>query len=208
MEWSYIKPVTVAWEEYPRGSIKSGPIARINAANSLGTPKADELLKEFRERYGKSLHPLFYHHARVIETVHMYELLKDLMETPDLYEGEYLAEPDGMNSERGVGALEAPRGVLFHDVRAIEKDGSVRVSKFNIITPTALNAAAIEADLKAFLVGRKLKDMGDRGLYEAVSSVVRSYDPCMACATHSVNRIGGFKIVITRNGKELRTLSL
>ncbi|ALU12310.1 hypothetical protein EYM_02305 [Ignicoccus islandicus DSM 13165] len=180
----------------------------MNATGKLGTHKADELLELFREEYDRPLRPLFYHHARVIETVHMFELLKELMDNPELYEGEYLAEPDGMRLERGVGGLEAPRGVLFHDVRAVEDNGTVRVAKFNIITPTALNAAAMEADLRAYLIGKNVKALGDQGLYAAVSSIIRSYDPCMACATHSVNRIGGFKIAIVKNGKEVKTISL
>ncbi|UXD22321.1 hypothetical protein IPA_03495 [Ignicoccus pacificus DSM 13166] len=205
-DWTYIKPVTVVDEEYPEGAIRVGPISRINIIDSFGTPWADELLENFRQKFGRyAWDPLLYHEARVIESVHMFEMLKELIEMPEMWEGEYLIDTNGMKNERGVGLTEAPRGILIHDVTATEKDGEVVVKKFNIITPTAVNAAAIENDLKKFLLGKNLKDV-EQDLYRMVSSVVRSYDPCMACATHSVSKGPSMVIRIREKGKEVRVI--
>ena len=207
--WSYIKPVTVAWKEYPEGSIRSGPVSRVNMTSGYETPVAQALLQEFRERYGRfNWHPLLAHEARIIEIAHTLELIKGILESPELFEGDYLVDVDSMKNERGVGAIEAPRGVLFHDVRAKQDNSIVKVAKFNIITPTALNAAAMEADLRAYLVGKDVKEMGDYGLYSAVTNVIRSYDPCMACATHSVNKLGGFLIEIRNRGKVIKRIKV
>jgi len=205
-EWTYIKPVTVKGKGYPEGGIRVGPIARVNITNKLGTPWADELLEEFRKKYGRyAWNPLLYHHARVIESVHMFEMLENLLELPELREGPYLMDTEAMKNERGVGLTEAPRGTLIHDVYAKEENGEVKVSKFNIITPTAINATAMENDLRKVLVGKSLKDVKER-LYAMVSSVIRSYDPCMACATHSVSKGPSLAVKIVENGKVVKVI--
>jgi coenzyme F420-reducing hydrogenase alpha subunit len=205
-EWTYIKPVTIKEEEYPEGAIRSGPIARINITDKLGTPWADELLEAFRSKFGRyAWDPLLYHEARVIESVHMFELLKDLLESPELMEGPYLVDTNDMKNERGVGLTEAPRGILIHDVVAYQPDDEVKVKKFNIITPTALNAAAIENDLRVSLVGKNVNEI-EKELYAMVSSVVRSYDPCMACATHSVSKGPALAVKIVERGKVVKVI--
>ncbi len=199
-DWTYIKPVTVAWEQYPRGSVKSGAIARINIADKMGTERADEMLDEFRKKYGRWVwDPLLYHEARLIETVHTYEHLAELLEDPDLYEGEYIVEVGEPKGE-GVGIVEAPRGLLIHHVWP----NGDKIGLFNVITPTALNAAAMEADLRQNLSGKEIKD--DMWLYHQVASIIRSYDPCMSCATHSVSTSSAFTLVIREGGKVLRKI--
>ncbi len=201
-DWTYIKPVTVTWKDYPEGSIKSGPIARINITDKMGTPMADALLEEFREKHGRYVwDPLLYHEARIIESVHTFELIKELLEEPSLLEGDYIVDTSDMVNERGVGLIEAPRGILIHDVKAVQND-EVRIKKLNIITPTAINAAAIEADLRVSFNGKSLKEMDEKELYNMVSSVVRAYDPCMACATHAINK-GPSLMLIIRKGNEV-----
>ena len=205
-DWTYIKPVTVKGEGYPKGAIRVGPIARVNITDNLGTPWADELLEDFRKKHGRyAWHPLLYHEARVIESVHMFELLEDLLKMPELREGPYLIDGEEMKNERGVGLTEAPRGVLIHDVQAKEEEGEIRVNRFNIITPTAINATAMENDLRKLLVGKSLSDV-ENELYSMVSSVIRSYDPCMACATHSVSKGPSLKIKIVEKGKVIKVI--
>jgi coenzyme F420-reducing hydrogenase alpha subunit len=79
----------------------------------------------------------------------------------------------------GVGATEAPRGLLYHRYR-IDADGTILEAK--IVPPTSQNQLAIENDLRA-VVGRyaELPDEELRGLCE---QAIRNYDPCISCATH------------------------
>lgn len=80
----------------------------------------------------------------------------------------------------GVGATEAPRGLLWHRYRTDER-GIVR--EVRIIPPTSQNQARIEEDLR-----RSLKAFGlartDDELRRHGEQVIRNYDPCISCSTH------------------------
>jgi len=79
----------------------------------------------------------------------------------------------------GHGVSEAPRGLLYH---RYEIDSAGLVSAATIIPPTSQNQAAIEADL-ARLVSDNLA-LDDAALTALCERVIRSYDPCISCATH------------------------
>jgi coenzyme F420-reducing hydrogenase alpha subunit len=79
----------------------------------------------------------------------------------------------------GHGASEAPRGLLYHKY---EIDGEGSISDAHIVPPTSQNQLSIEDDLRAYVSGRsKLPD--DRLQWE-LEQAIRSYDPCISCATH------------------------
>jgi hydrogenase large subunit len=84
----------------------------------------------------------------------------------------------------GIGLTEAPRGALGHWMQT----SSGKVSRYQIVTPTAWNASprddfgqagAIEQALKGILVE-------DIGQPIEVMRVVHSFDPCLSCAVHVV----------------------
>jgi coenzyme F420-reducing hydrogenase alpha subunit len=79
----------------------------------------------------------------------------------------------------GFGCTEAPRGLLYHRY-AIGSDGAIREAR--IIPPTSQNQRVIEEDLRR-TVERSL-DLPRTDLEHACERVVRSYDPCISCATH------------------------
>jgi coenzyme F420-reducing hydrogenase alpha subunit len=79
----------------------------------------------------------------------------------------------------GFGATEAPRGLLYHRYR-IAADGTVADAK--IVPPTSQNQRAIEEDLRGFVEDR-LAMPHERLTWEC-EQAVRSYDPCISCATH------------------------
>jgi sulfhydrogenase subunit alpha len=80
---------------------------------------------------------------------------------------------------RGVNAIEAPRGLLYHDYSF---DGEGRVVKANIITPTAQNAANIEKDAR--IIAGNLAAEDDAVIKNAIEVMVRAYDPCISCSVH------------------------
>jgi sulfhydrogenase subunit alpha len=79
----------------------------------------------------------------------------------------------------GVGATEAPRGLLVHRYR-IEADGGIADAK--IIPPTSQNQRSIEDDLWKFIEPRL--ELDDATLTWQCEQAVRNYDPCISCATH------------------------
>ncbi|MFO7965367.1 MAG: Ni/Fe hydrogenase subunit alpha [Desulfobacterales bacterium] len=80
---------------------------------------------------------------------------------------------------RGVGAVEAPRGTLFHD---FEYDHNGKCITANMVIPTAQNLANLEADLKAWLP--ELENTDEQGVTRNLEMLVRAYDPCISCSTH------------------------
>lgn len=79
----------------------------------------------------------------------------------------------------GHGATEAPRGTLYHHYR-IAADGTIDSAR--IVPPTAVNQARIEADLVA--LAQANLDLADDRLRALCEQAIRSYDPCISCATH------------------------
>lgn len=76
----------------------------------------------------------------------------------------------------GTTVIEAPRGLLVHHYQL---DGRGRVAAADIVTPTAINQAAMEAQLLADLQGCDEGDLGERA-----QRIIRAYDPCISCAVH------------------------
>ena len=79
----------------------------------------------------------------------------------------------------GCHATEAPRGLLWHRYE-IGADGLVKAA--TIVPPTSQNQAQIEADLRDLLP--PLLGADDTTLTQACERLIRSYDPCISCATH------------------------
>jgi len=79
----------------------------------------------------------------------------------------------------GHGVSEAPRGVLYH---RYELDEAGTVVSARIIPPTSQNQAAIERDLRQFV--QVQLGLTDEQLAHQCEQAIRSYDPCISCATH------------------------
>ena len=117
--------------------------------------------------------------AQVVELVHCHEEAKALIDglLADGLRPEAPVPPARLSGE-GVGAVEAPRGTLYHHY-AIE-DGVV--IQANCIIPTGQNLANIEADMRA-LVPQILAN-GQEQVTRSLEMLVRAYDPCISCSTH------------------------
>ena len=84
-----------------RGLYRVGPLARLNTADQLGTPKADVELVEFRHRFGRMPHSAFlYHYARLLEMTYALERMQQLLDSPAILDTHVRAEA-GVNRARG-----------------------------------------------------------------------------------------------------------
>ena len=113
---SYLKSPYYIPVGFPDGMYRVGPLARLNVAKQIGTPKADVELKKFKKlgRKGAVTSSFLYHYARLIEILAAIEKIEANLDDPDLLSSDLRADA-GINSLRGVGVSEAPRGTLFHD---------------------------------------------------------------------------------------------
>ena len=91
---------------------------------------------------------------------------------------------DFQTPKKGIGAIEAPRGTLIHHY---ETDENGRLTKANLIVATVNNSAAINMSIakaaKGLIKGGNTND----GILNMIEMAFRAYDPCLACATHTIN---------------------
>ena len=164
---------------YKGNVIRANSLARINMAKSMGTPRADEYLRRFKETFGQPAHAiLLFDIARGIELVYALERAREILAGPldgkDTHIG--FTPRDG----EGYGLVEAPRGPLIHHY-VIQKG---LISKADFIIPTVHNVMAIEQALRVAAQRYITAGHIDMELEHAVGRVVRAFDPCIACATH------------------------
>ncbi len=179
---SYLKAPYFKPQGFPAGVYRVGPLGRLNTADSCGTPKADQELKEFRQRFGTVAHSAFlYHYARLIEVIYALERMETLLDDPKILETHVRAVA-GVNANEGVGIIEAPRGTLIHHYK-VDENGAITWA--NLIVATGHNNLAIGKSVQQvsehFIDGNKLSE----GMVNRVSAVVRAYDPCLSCSTHA-----------------------
>ena len=123
------------------------------------------------------------HWARVIELMYAAERLQELVQDPEITSKEIRTIPTSEPSE-GVGVVEAPRGTLYHHYVTDEKGV---LKKVNLIVGTTNNHAAISMSIKE--AAKRLITKGvvvTEGLLNKIEMAFRAYDPCFACATHSL----------------------
>ena len=159
--------------------IRANSLARVNMAEQMGTPRADQYLERFRESFGQPAHAiLLFDLARGIELVYGLERAIEILAEP--LDDEDADVPYTPRDGDGYGLVEAPRGPLIHHYH-IEK-GLITQAEF--IIPTMHNVLAIERALRVAAERYIDAEKVDMELERAVGRVVRAFDPCIACATH------------------------
>ncbi|PNX49374.1 MAG: Ni/Fe hydrogenase subunit alpha [Thermoplasmata archaeon M11B2D] len=189
-EWSYIKfPYLkkIGWKGFNDGKdsgiYRVGPLGRLNAAEGMATPLADkEYQKMFQTLGGKAVNStLAFHWARLTELLYATERAMELIQDPEI-SSEKVRNPVGEPGE-GVGVVEAARGTLFHHYK-LDKKGLIE--KANLIVATTNNAGAINMSVRNAAKGVISKGKVDNGILNMVEMAFRAYDPCFACATHTL----------------------
>lgn len=142
---------------------------------------ADSVLSKFGAGLGALNSVLGRHACRALEA----KILADkcLAWLDDLQPGQPTAVPFTVpKSGSGVGLWEAPRGALGHWIEIEDH----LIKNYQCVVPTTWNCsprddAGTPGAIEAALVGTPIADT-DNPL--EVARVVRSFDPCLACAVH------------------------
>jgi NAD-reducing hydrogenase large subunit len=197
---SYLKSPYYLPLGFPDGIYRVGPLARLNVCERMGVPKADAELKLFKKLgRGAVTSSFLYHYARLIEILASLEYIERYMDDPEL-SSDYLRADAGINSLRGVGASEAPRGTLFHDY-TVDRDGLLK--KVNLIVATGQNNLAMNQTVaqiaRHYIKGSEIPEP----LLNRVEHGIRCYDPCLSCSTHAVGQMPLHVQLIGANGKVL-----
>lgn len=185
VKFCYLKPL--GWhgfEEGPQSSIYAvAPLARLNVADGMATPLAQQAYDEyFATLGGKPVHhTLANHWARVVEILQAAERMVELVNDPEITSPDIRNIPT-MKPSVGIGVVEAPRGTLFHHY---ETDENGLIQMANLIVATQNNAARIAMSVDKAAKGLIKKGEVNDGLLNMVEMAFRAYDPCFGCATHA-----------------------
>jgi len=187
-EWTYVKlPYLkkIGWKglvDGPESGIyRVAPLGRLNAADGMATPLAQEEYKRMYEALGgKPVHStLAMHWARLIELLYAAERCLELSRDKEVTSTD-LRGKLGTPGE-GVGIVEAPRGTLIHHY-VLDEEGLAK--KVNLIVATVNNAPAICMSIRDAAKGLIKGGLVNDGLLNMVEMAFRAYDPCFGCATH------------------------
>jgi NAD-reducing hydrogenase large subunit len=202
--WSYLKFPYYKKLGYPGGVYRVGPLGRLNNSDILETPLANEEHKIFKQlNGGKPVeNTLYYHYARLIETLFAIERVKMILDDPDIFSTDILntkVEFKGV----GVGVIEAPRGTLIHHYWAKE---SGQLERVNLIVSTGHNnwamSNAVDSVAKTYISGQQVRE----GLLNRVEAAVRAHDPCLSCSTHAVGQMPMIVDIVDPEGATIQTL--
>ena len=181
--WTYMKFPHLRSMGRETGWYRVGPLARVQNCDFIPSPLAEAQRKEFVDwGKGSPVHAtLAYHWARMIEVLHAVEVIKDLLDDPDILQGELMA--GGERQGGGVGIIEAPRGTLIHDYRVGADDLVTHVQSDRLH----------DAQQPGHERGRALggaRVSGRQGIDRRPAQSHRSRDPrlrpCLSCATHAL----------------------
>ncbi len=189
LPWSYLKMPylkQIGWKGIVDGDGTSlysvGPLARLNVADGMNTPLAQEAYeKMFEVLKERPIHYIMaYHWARAIELLNAAERVLELAQDPEITSPDVRAELGEVTGE-GVGIIEAPRGTLIHHYKT---DENGVVTEANLIVATTHNKGpitlAIRKAAKHFIKNGQV----DEKILNYVEMAFRPYDLCLACATH------------------------
>ncbi|MDR3377526.1 MAG: Ni/Fe hydrogenase subunit alpha [Verrucomicrobiae bacterium] len=184
---SYLKSPYYKSLGFPDGMYRVGPLARLNVCRQMGVPKADAELKKFKKlgRRSAVTSSFLYHYARLIEILAAIEYVERYLEDSELLSDNLRADA-GINSLRGVGVSEAPRGTLFHDY-TVDHNGLLQ--KVNLIVATGQNNLAMNQTVaqiaRHYIRGNEIPEP----MLNRVEHGIRCYDPCLSCSTHAVGQM-------------------
>jgi F420-non-reducing hydrogenase large subunit len=189
--WTYVRfsfLKNIGWKGFVDGKasgvFRVAPLARLNASEGMATPLAQEAYdKLYSTLGGKPVHStLAFHWARLVEALYACERVVELAKDPEITSDDIVNLPTQTPKE-GIGAVEAPRGTLIHHYQSDERG---ILTKVNLIVATQNNSAAInmsvEKAAKALIKNGEVPD----GILNMIEMAFRAYDPCHACATHSL----------------------
>jgi len=188
--WTYMKFPFIKSLGPEKGWYRVGPLARLNTCDFIPSPLAQKELEIYRHYFkgktnGRSMH---MHWARLIEVLHATEMIKTLLQDPDLYSGELTTPARLTTGEReGVGVIEAPRGTLFHHYKINTHD---LITFCNLIVSTTSNNEGINRAVR-WVAQHRIHGRAEipEGLLNQVEVAIRAYDPCLSCATHAIGQM-------------------
>ncbi|HEX4758219.1 MAG TPA: Ni/Fe hydrogenase subunit alpha [Terracidiphilus sp.] len=202
--YSYTKFVYYKPLGYPEGSYRVGPLARMNIVKSMGTPKADKELAEFKQISAGPVESAFhYHHARLVEAMYGIEKIEQLLNDPQILD-KHVRATAGVNRLEGAGQIEAPRGTLNHHYK-VDENGKITWASLVVATGhnnNAMNRGVLQA-ARRYVQDGKFSE----GALNRVEAVIRTFDPCLSCSTHAFGQMPLAMTLVSADGEVVDQVS-
>jgi F420-non-reducing hydrogenase large subunit len=170
--------------DFGTGLYMVGPAARFNVADRFAAPLAEEAFERMLELAGEKpvKNIILNHWVRAVELLYAAERLHELSQDEEVT-GPVTAEISDVTGE-GIGVVEAPRGLLIHhyitDARGMVRSANLIVATTHNMGPINL---AVKKAARKFIRNGKVDDT----VINRIEMAFRAFDPCIACATHSIN---------------------
>ncbi|MCU0285302.1 MAG: Ni/Fe hydrogenase subunit alpha [Acidobacteria bacterium] len=169
---------TAKYGKFNRASFMVGALARYNNNYKQLSPLATSVANMLGLN-GVNYNPFMNNIAQVVECVFSVE--RSIAHIEWLLGHDLKLEPADIKPKagKGAGAVEVPRGVLFHEY---EYDDKGICQKANCVIPTNLNHNNIQLDFEKMVP--EFMHLGEKELQFHMEMLVRAYDPCISCSTH------------------------
>ncbi|MCU4717511.1 Ni/Fe hydrogenase subunit alpha [Halapricum hydrolyticum] len=177
-----VEQSTAKFTSHARESYMVGALARLNNNFEQLGPMAKAVADRFGLEPG-SHNPYLNNVAQLVEIAHLIET--SIVELDTLLDGGLDPQPDyhtpdvEVEAGTGIGAVEVPRGVLFHEY-TYDEDGEI--TDANCVIPTNQNHANIQQDMEELVP--TILDRPEDEIELTLEMLVRAYDPCISCSTH------------------------
>ncbi|HID73721.1 MAG TPA: Ni/Fe hydrogenase subunit alpha [Thermoplasmata archaeon] len=159
-----------------------GALARLNLNYDKLSPLAKQVAGMF-DLKPICHNPFMNNIAQLVEVVHSVEDSIALIERIERRGLEPIPDYNSPEIEvragHGVGAVEVPRGILFHEYWYDEKGVC---TKANCVIPTNQNHRNIQLDLEKLVPA--VMDRPQPEVELLCEMLVRAYDPCISCSCH------------------------
>jgi coenzyme F420-reducing hydrogenase alpha subunit len=163
-----------------RDSFAVGALARFNNSFEWLHPQAKAVADELGLA-PPAYNPFHHNLAQLVECFHVVyesqEMITALLDQ-DLSEPMASYQP---KAGAGVGAIEAPRGILYH---SFVTDDEGLIVRSDCVIPTGQNHANIHHDLLELVPSLAAEGVGEVEISKQAQMLVRAYDPCISCSVH------------------------
>ena len=156
-----------------------GPLARYNLIESYNIEEVDKYFTNFDKSWKRS--SLFMNFIRLVEIFVETSQALAFLENPSLKGKKNLSVLKKIERKDGIGVIEAPRGTLIHHYKI---DENKIVKEVKLFIATEINIPIMNKMITNF-AQKYYQTTGDiNGVKSEVQKIIRSFDPCVSCASH------------------------
>ncbi len=180
VDWSFAKFPYLSRLGFPDGIFHVGPLSRAFLENTaINMQELDGYEIIHRARSSRGVHIEYIDVMRLAEIFWAATKIKELLQDIDL--SNFKSTPvNSDESGKGIGVVEAPRGVLIHSYTV----NRGRIERLKLLVATQFNNPLINLIIKNLAETHLEQGTLSESGQAAIGRCIRLFDPCLTCATH------------------------